>query len=911
MVPTKVRSLQDFVSVFGAPIPGGASLKNDVWRDGNRAGPTYAAYAAQAWLASQNSPVTIVRALGDQDAVSAAGAGVAGWQTTNNLAQAIGSNGGAYGLFLSNSGSAPTGSLAAIFYVDSGAVLLKGNFGAGGTEIALSGAAVNIYSNAANCGFKMEIRNDSGTILDTKQFNFDRNSADYIRNVFNTNPQLCNSTLVSSPKTYWLGETFDRHLADFVDTTAGANGVQGILIGLATSSVGQGPHMHREGMKKATTGWFFGQDYGEATSHEILNSQKLFYLESLHDGEDFQKNTIVVISDLALPSNPNVSGFSTFTLLIQDLSGEVLEEYRSLNLNPADRNYIGRRIGDQSLEWSESDRRYRASGDWPNNSDFVRVVVHDDIKDTGPEVTNVLPFGFFGPIRPQTFKIGYGQLGPFSLDDQNLPGAMALGSGSVYMAGLDSDGYEFAPHQFTEFLLPLDASASYHFPSLPLRGNGTQGSPSSPYSCTWGIRPTITSTTNQLDPGYGDYVRRMGDDYHQQRSPDTYFEHSFVFSLDDIIIDDALNTVTYTSGSRRSGTSYTAMSSSTALLNKRVKKFAAPFFGGFDGLDVKEKEPFRNSLLSDESTNQNSYVYYSLAKALDSVNDVENVPCNLMMVPGIYQPVVTNKIINICEERKDCLGIIDLENDYLPSAESNAAASTRRGSVDSAVTALKNRNIDSSYACAFYPWVQIQDTLGSAQRVWVPSSIAALGAFAKSEAQSELWFAPAGFNRGGLGNLGGGQGPRVVQARQRLDVSERDKLYAQNINPIATFPNEGVVIFGQKTLQSTPSALDRINVRRLLLYLKSKVSTISKNLLFDQNISSTWARFKGQVEPVLSDVKSRFGIVEYKLILDETTTTADLIDRNIMYAKIYIKPARAIEYIVVDFVITRSGADFA
>jgi len=105
--------------------------------------------------------------------------------------------------------------------------------------------------------------------------------------------------------------------------------------------------------------------------------------------------------------------------------------------------------------------------------------------------------------------------------------------------------------------------------------------------------------------------------------------------------------------------------------------------------------------------------------------------------------------------------------------------------------------------------------------------------------------------------------------------------------------------------------LDRINVRRLLLYLKSKVSTISKNLLFDQNISSTWARFKGQVEPVLSDVKSRFGIVEYKLILDETTTTADLIDRNIMYAKIYIKPARAIEYIVVDFVITRSGADFA
>ena len=132
-----------------------------------------------------------------------------------------------------------------------------------------------------------------------------------------------------------------------------------------------------------------------------------------------------------------------------------------------------------------------------------------------------------------------------------------------------------------------------------------------------------------------------------------------------------------------------------------------------------------------------------------------------------------------------------------------------------------------------------------------------------------------------------------------------------NINPIATFPNEGVVIFGQKTLQVTPSALDRINVRRLMIFLKSKVGHIARNLLFDQNVSSTWSRFTGQVEPLLADVQSRFGITEYKLVLDETTTTPDLIDRNIMYAKIFLKPARAIEFIVVDFVITRSGAEFA
>ena len=232
------------------------------------------------------------------------------------------------------------------------------------------------------------------------------------------------------------------------------------------------------------------------------------------------------------------------------------------------------------------------------------------------------------------------------------------------------------------------------------------------------------------------------------------------------------------------------------------------------------------------------------------------------------------------------------------------------GAVQSAVSSIKTRNLNSSYACAFYPWIQISDNLNGSQLVWVPPSVAAVGAFGRSQSQSDVWFAPAGFNRGGLGSLGGPRGPRVVQARQRLDSSERDKLYDVNINPIATFPAEGVVIFGQKTLQADASALDRINVRRLLIYLKSEVSQVARTLLFDNNVPSTWARFTSQVNPILADVKARFGLTDYKLILDETTTTADLIDRNIMYAKIFIKPARAIEFIVVDFVITRTGADF-
>ena len=335
-----------------------------------------------------------------------------------------------------------------------------------------------------------------------------------------------------------------------------------------------------------------------------------------------------------------------------------------------------------------------------------------------------------------------------------------------------------------------------------------------------------------------------------------------------------------------------------------------PMWGGSDGFDVTEKEPLRNALIGSTLAETSNYVDYTLSKAIDSVKDSEVVAGNLLLAPGIYAPSITNKLISTAESRKDVLAIIDLENDYTTSAESSATAANRLGAVGDAVSTLKGRNLNSSYACCFYPWIQVADNIAGGQYVWLPPSIAALGAMAKSQASSEVWFAPAGFNRGGLGNLGGRRGPPVIQARQRLDSTERDSLYEVNINPIATFPAEGVVIFGQKTLQAGQSALDRINVRRLLLFLKSKVSAVARNLLFDQNVDSTWARFKSQVNPVLSSVQARFGLTDYKLILDETTTTADLIDRNVMYAKIYIKPARAIEYIVVDFVITRTGADF-
>jgi hypothetical protein len=170
------------------------------------------------------------------------------------------------------------------------------------------------------------------------------------------------------------------------------------------------------------------------------------------------------------------------------------------------------------------------------------------------------------------------------------------------------------------------------------------------------------------------------------------------------------------------------------------------------------------------------------------------------------------------------------------------------------------------------------------------------------------WFAPAGFTRGGLSD--GAAGIPVVQVETRLTKDERDDLYLAKVNPIAQFPQEGLVIFGQKTLQATPSALDRINVRRLMIFLKKEISRAAKSLLFDPNTRVTWNRFVGMVKPLLLSVKVRLGLEDFKLILDETTTTPDLIDQNIMYAKIILKPTRTIEFIAIDFVITDSGASF-
>jgi hypothetical protein len=910
--PVKIRNLDDYVSVFGLPVPGGSGQGGDMWREGNMAGPTYASYAAQAWLASEESPVTIVRLAGEQSVNQDGTANArAGWDLAGSPAVDLGANSTAYGLFLIASASynnSQTGSLAAIFYANAGAITLTGS----NIDVGLINEACALVQNIGpNSEFKICIHSAADAKTDELAFNFDRNSSKYIRSVFNTNPQETNADTVDDEKSYWLGETFVRNIEDNSLNNLDTHKCYGILLPLEkTSGTATNWADHREGAAEAKTGWIMSQ--------KEKTQQDMFRFKCLHVGDEVPRSYLIAIEDIREPSNPVVNAFGTFTVAVKNLAGQTIERYTGLNLNPSSNDYIGKRIGDQYQEWSEVDKRYRTYGDFQNNSDYIYVDIKQFIKDGSGQ--GLLPAGFKGPNRPKGFTIISGSTTVKNLGVQDAvgPGSNTFtdrfvqGSGSVPKAASAGDAL------FTTIGDLGKASGaftgSFNFPSIPLRRSGSDGGAPDPYRAYWGIRPKMSFSSTTNDPDFVDYIRRLPAGLNSDNPPDG-FERSFEFTLDDIIIDTTTNIVRYASGSgaEASGStnaSYSANFSFGALLDKNVRQFLMPLVGGFDGLDITEKEPFRKGRI--DGTDTSNAMTFTLNKALDSVLDPEVVPANLLVMPGMTKPLITNRMISTAESRKDVLALIDLEGDYTPSAERLAGATDAAslGSVNTAVTSLKARNLNSSYAAAFYPWVQITDNLGNSELVWIPPSVAALGALGRSQATSELWFAPAGFNRGGLGSLGGSRGPRVVQARQRLDSKERDSLYEVNINPIATFPAEGVVIFGQKTLQADQSALDRINVRRLVLYLKSAVSTVSRSLLFDQNVQSTWNRFKAQVNPILSDVQSRFGLSDYKLILDDSTTTADLIDRNIMYAKIYIKPARAIEYIVVDFVITKTGADF-
>jgi hypothetical protein len=280
----------------------------------------------------------------------------------------------------------------------------------------------------------------------------------------------------------------------------------------------------------------------------------------------------------------------------------------------------------------------------------------------------------------------------------------------------------------------------------------------------------------------------------------------------------------------------------------------------------------------------------SYAVAFNLLANQDDYQYNLISSPGLIKGNATatselTTMVDNAQTRGDNLAIVDLVNwnSGISTVTAGAAA------------------IDSSYAATYWPWVQTIDP-DLNKTVWVPASTMIPGVYAFNDRAGEPWFAPAGLNRGGMDT--------VVRAERKLTNGNRNTLYTNNVNPIATFPNNGVVVFGQKTLQKKASALDRVNVRRLLIELKNFISQIADNLVFEQNTAATRNNFLTQVNPYLSSVQQRQGLFAFKVVMDDSNNTPDVIDRNQMVGQIFIQPTRTAEFIYLDFNILPTGATF-
>ena len=939
MQPQKVESYSQFVEFFGEAIPGAGG--GDISRDGNYQSPMYGTYAAQAFLAANVAPLTYVRLLGYQHAQNdGTAAAQAGWQTDNTPNGVPLDSGGAYGLWLFSSGSnatLDTARLGAIFYVNDGALALSGNIrGGSGWDNATDGgagfagttASLNVpIGNDSNNLFTLVVTGTTGQ--ETLRFGFDDSSSNFLRKRVNTNPQLVTARgefyPSASAKDYWLGESYEQELRD--NTLTGD--AQAIMLMIGSASAGSSPgttstigpsRLKNQNAREAVAGWFIGQDLQAAGDYVPFNAQKLFRLHGRGHGQWLQRNVKVSIEKIR-QSNTTTTDYGSFSLVLRSLLDTdsnvvVLERYDNLTLDPTSPNFIARRVGDQYESWDATGRRLKTYGDFPNESSFIRVEMNADV-EAGATDPLLLPFGYMGPPRFKTVE------DVTNNGDQTWASYLTGGIGTPYVvsgSGIPEvyvDGVPFisgATDGVGEagYLSPI-FTGSFAFPYVRQRLSASDGGLTDPTDAYFGMQTTREATSTRADASVKDYHNLLYAGFPSDPTDSTNFEKgvdawSYVFSLDNVVRLNA-SQYYYQSGSRVLGTSYSATNDYATLLDADYNRFSAPFWGGFDGFDIKYPDPLYNDGMSSTSNETNSYVYNTWKRAIDTVSDPEYLNMNMLTAPGLTLENLTTHLINVCAERADALGLIDLPDVYIPPHEKYYASKQDRigTTPNTAATALKNRRIDSSYGCTFYPWVQTRDS-NTGVLLWIPPTVAMMGVLASSQASTDVWFAPAGFNRGGLTD--GAAGIPITSVSERLISKDRDTLYEARINPIASFPSSGIVVFGQKTLQELPSALDRINVRRLVIYLKKQISILATEVLFEQNVEATWLRFKNLVEPFLSNVLSGYGITDYRLVLDESTTTPDLIDQNVMYAKIMIKPARAIEYIAIDFVVLSTGASF-
>lgn len=768
---------------------------------------------------------------------------------------------------------------------------------------------------------------------------FDPTDTDYFAKVLNRDPDRFAQ---------------DQHylLADFaVDDEIAFPTTVGILSGTTATSATSGEPTTtmrqafgafdtRYQIPKSTS--FISQPFG-ATEYD------LFHVEALDDGEFANKLYKLAISNIKASTDES-NLFGSFTLEVRDYNDTdanpvILERYPNCTLNPVDDNYLAKVVGDRHVRYNfdatvETERRIVASGKYANVSSRIRVVMNSQVED-GTIPQDALPFGFRGHHLPKTND---------ALTDTTSAGARLSGV-------LEGSSAE--------------ALSGSILPPIPYRYKVTKGAASNPawpgqpgpteltnQQLYWGVKferntnplnANINSEKNELLSAYTKFLGIEKLDVLVTGSgADTFNNNKFTLakvalsntSISQLTasVNDHMKEAAYLRNGVLDTTDYSV---SDGVLGRRItlatilakdtasnfnkftpfSKFVTFMHGGYDGTNFLDRDAKKlndkttsfdtgggaNSsyvapglLMNPAGTGQSNNGVVSYNTALKIMTEKQSVNHNLLVVPGIREPFLTDLAALRTKNYGFAYYIMDI-----PSYDENSVRLFEDGTVtpdvEKTAASFDTRGVDNSFVGTYYSDCFIDDETNR-RRVKVPSSVVALGAIGFNDRIAYPWFAPAGFNRASL--------DFVKNVEVRLSSPERDRLYESRINPIATFPRQGFVIYGQKTLQVAKSSLDRVNVRRTLLEVKRLVVNIAQTLTFEQNNANIRNKFVSDTTLQLGLIQAQQGIDQFKVVCNESNNTIEDIQLNRMNGRIIVSPTRVAEFVSLDFVITQSGVEF-
>ena len=716
--------------------------------------------------------------------------------------------------------------------------------------------------------FSLTLQNSNSTTpYGIYQFSLDNSNSHYITNVFGNNPTAGNpATQVSGQKieAAYLYKIYEDSIADVIEEKYSWF-VYGSALPSGSSFAGEPMNFTDQysfnltegdsafSITNASTPWIISQKIAPWQSGSTVPTRfELFRVNTIADGTYTNTQFKVEISNVKLAGQVAGSDYGSFTLTLRKFSDTdkrpvIVEQYNNLNLDPTSANFVARIIGDR-YNYINFNGKVIEFGTFTNNSKNIRIEM---TQNNYP--VSAIPYGFEAYITPTNGAVSY------------WTPKMKFTKASVY--GLAPGKY---PSGITFDDAPTGADAEL-----------------------FSLYPQLTSSVGVAN----DNTQYMAPIPSFNSSGGTYLSigRNISFALDDDYELYGVGTGSFLNGSNAIPTTYDAVNEPTYV---KMRKFVLGFQGGFDGQSPAIPINVGGSIIAGNTqgldcTTVSSAGSIAYNQCIGALGNSDQYDINLIVTPGIIHqehPYITNLVVDMCEARGDTFYIMDLYVD-----EGNPAT----GQIDQVVSYATE--YDTSYAASYYPWVKILDTYNN-QIVTVPPSVVLPAVYASSDNVAAEWFAPAGLNRGGI--------TIATQVTDRTTHEERDVLYEGKVNPIAAFPGSGIVVWGQKTLQNANSAMNRINVRRLLINIKKFFASTSKYLVFEQNVAATRNKFLSIVNPYLESVQQRSGLYAFFVKMDDTNNTPDIIDQNILYGQIYLKPTKTAEFIVLDFNILPTGASF-